>query len=487
MASPLTQRALQTVGSSGFSRAKKLADLALKTNTDGAGGYTATGYEQAISILQPFMGSGKESEALDAQRLVAGYNNSLTKLTKKEKDQTETVSNFKLQENDAYFTSFDGDFGGFRKPADLVDATSQSLDNLLLGVINAIDEKEANGDSTDALYAYMNDLQKRADAMRDVSNKYQSGELSEGQVLDGFGYYVDTNPLDGTVRGAALLPAGMAPEGLTDGYRRLEATTRLGGSLLPVYAPAQRNADGEYVARVGDATWTGTGDGALRSNEAKNSKMLFGEGDFDIGDRNMFPVIKNNLNKGQFGVGLVGRDESGAPVDGIFYRGMDNKLYSVDQASLDAFKQDPVLAAKLGGYMPRFSPTEVRELAKESTPFTPDRVGFENKMIGFETEAEKARAEADRLENLGFFGKIGEGLKGMGVTREKADQVVGNAITDTITPGAPLIKAVGGFFANRNRQNQPDAPAPARTGNDVIDAGKEIFSAAKQKITSWFK
>lgn len=488
MASPLTQRALQRVGDSGFARAKKLADLAIKTNTDGSGQPTAVGYEQAIALLQPFIGSGKETEAIDAQRIVAGYSNSLTKLTKKEKDQTETVAAFKLQEQDAYFTSFDGDVGGFRNPSDLVGATSQSLDNLLLGVINAIDEKEANGDSTDALYAYMNDLQKRADTMRDISNRFERGELSEGQMLDGFGYYVDTNPIDGSIRGAALIPAGLAPDGLTTGYRRLEATTKLGGALLPVYAPAQKDAMGEYVARIGDATWVGSGDGALRGDKAVSSKSLFEEGNFNITDSSRYPVRKNTVDKGQFATALIGRDADGNPVDGIFYRGADNKLYSVDQATLDGFRADPVLKAKLEGYIPRFSPSEAQELARESVPFTPDRLGRESKITTLQTEADAAAAEAARWENMGFFEKVGEGFKSTfpGVA-EAAQEGARNAVTDTIVPGAPVVRAATSFFADRtNRQNKPDAAPTGGTGNEVIEGGKSFFRKAAETVGGFF-
>src|SRR3989304_6903744 len=153
MASIIQQRALQQISDTGFSRAKKLAALAIKTNTDSSGSPTTRGYEQALVYLQPFMDSEKKNEALDAQTLVANYNNSLNKLSSKKRDQNETVSAFKLQELDSYFTTFDGDAGSFRDPASLIGTTSESLDSLLLGVINAIDEKQVNGDSTDALHA----------------------------------------------------------------------------------------------------------------------------------------------------------------------------------------------------------------------------------------------------------------------------------------------------------------------------------------------
>lgn len=456
-----TQRVLTRIQNNGFSRAKKLADLAIKTNVDGSGSPTSAGYEQAISYLQPYIASGSQTEALDAQRLIASYSNSFTKLDKKHKDQAETVAAFKLQEMDSYFTSFDGDVSSFRNPANLIDTTSEALDNLVLGVINAIDEKQANGDSTDALYSYLNDISKRADSLRDLKNKHQQGELT-GQTLDGFGYYVDTNPLDGSIRAAALLPAGIAPDGLVSGYRRLEATANVGGALLPVYAPAQQDALGEYTVKIGDATWAGTGSGALQAREAVNSKNLFAEGGFNISDPMAFPVRKNGIDKGSFGKGFIGRDGEGNPVESVFYRGADNKLYKVDPASIEQFKKDPILKSKLDGYVTQFSPTEMKELSREAVPFTEQRLSFENKIAGIQSEAAPANEEADRLGGLSFFGKIKEGLSSMFSGDGQQRQ-------------APEERPKASFFGNTNRPNQPEeAPTGGSAGN-IIDTGKQFF------------
>ena len=95
----------------------------------------------------------------------------------------------------------------------------------------------------------------------------------------------------------------------------------------------------------------------------------------------------------------------------MFYRGNDNKLYSVDQTTLEKFKQDPVLNQKLDGYVARFSPTETKDLIKESVPFSDERISREGVLTGFQSEASSAQAEADRLQNLGFFGRIKEGSR----------------------------------------------------------------------------
>lgn len=447
----------QTVGDTGFERAKKLATLAIKTNTDSSGNPTTRGYEQAIAYVQPYINSDREKDALSAQTLIAGYGNSLDKLSKKQRDQAETVAAFKLQEIDSYFTTFDGDAGSFRDPASLIGTTSEALDTLVLGVINAIDEKSATNESTDALYFYLNDLNKRADTLRDLRNKFENGELT-GKTLDGFGYYVDTNPLDGSIRGAALLPVGLTPEDVSKGYRRLEATANIGGALLPVYAPAQQNELGEYTARVGDAVWSGIGQGALQASKAGQSKNLFQEGGFNISDSGTFPIRKSSLDKGSFGKGFIGRDSEGNPVESIFYRGVDNKLYSVDQATIERFKQDPLLSKKLDGYVAQFSPTEIKELSKESVPFTEDRVGRESKITGFQEQATVAQAEADRVKNMGFFEKL--------VTGSEERRAANEARSAS-------------FFERKNTPTPPAEPVIGASAPDIIEQGKSIFQSVK--------
>ena len=452
------QRVLTRIQNSGFSRAKKLATLAIKTNVDGKGNPTARGYEMAASYLQPYLASGNEKEAIEAQILLAGYNNSSIKTVKKEKDQTETVANFKLQEMDSYFTSFDGDVGSFRNPGDLIDTTSEALDNLVFGVINAIDEKQANNDSTDSLVSYLNDLNKRADNMRDLRNKYASGELT-GKTLDGYGYYVDTNPLDGSVRSAALLPVGLAPDGLASGYRRLGATANVGGAMLPVYAPATQDAMGEYVARVGDAVWSGTGEGALQAKTASASKNLFSEGGFTISDPTLFPARSNTVGKGTFAKGFIGRDEQGNPVESVFYRGNDNKLYKVDKRTLEQFQKDPVLKGKLDGYVTQFSPSEIKELSREAVPFTDRRAAFESKVTSAVQEQAAFQAEASAEESKGFFARVKEGFQrvtGIGAQPEAE---------------AP----VSSFFNNKNAPNKPEEAPTGGSAEAIIDSGNSFF------------
>lgn len=443
---------------SGFAGAKKFADLAIKTNTEN-GKISSRGYERAIGILSPYLNSAKEMESIDAQRLVASYGSKLDKISTKEKNQNETVSSFKMQEMDSYFTSFDGDFGSFRRPTDLIGTTSEALDQLMLGVINAIDDKKTNDESTDALTGYLDDLQKRADSMRDLKNRYNNGELGEGQSLDGFGYYVDTNPLDGSIRRAALLPVGIAPEGLTGGFRRLDATTKVGGALLPVYAPATRDSYGEYKSKIGDATWSGTGDAALSAGNAVKSTHLFEQGGFDISDVNTFRTSKSGISNGSFGKGIIGKDTDGKPVESMFYRGNDGKLYNVDSATIDKFKKDPVLKSKIEGYVQQFSPTEMRGIAKEATTLPDERIGKESRITGAQIQATEAQSEADKLQNEGFFQKVWTGLKGT------AGSLFSKEATQPTTS----------FFGRKNVPTKPEEIPTGGSTPDIIEGGKEFF------------
>lgn len=478
MPSALTQRALVRINDSGYTRAKKLATLALRTNVDGKGNTTAQGYQSAIATLSPYLQSQNSKEALDAQVVLAGYNNSLTKTTNQKRDQNEAVSSYKLQEADAYFTKFDGDIGSFRNPTDLIDTTSKSLDTLLVSVIDTIQNKKADGESTDALYAYYNDLAKRASDMRELSNKFQKGELPAGQALDGYGYYVNTDPITGQVRGAALIPVNNPPAGLTDGYKRLDATSKVGESVLPVYAPAQKTSDGSYVARVGTNTWSGSDSGALAGE--KNAAN-FTDGKFSIKDTNAFPLATTNIDKGSFVKGYSGKDAEGNPVETIYYKGQDNKLYSVDQNTIDTFKKDPLLANKLSGYVQQLSPSEINDLKGTAQPFTPDRIGYESKITSMNQQTAAAQAEADRLNPTGFFDKaklIGGEIMDSLKTKNGGRNLLSAPATDGGTP-APDTTPTNSFFNRKNAPNKPDSAPTGANAQSIIDSGKAIFSGAK--------
>lgn len=451
--SGLSLRALTRVQAtkSGLPQAKKLADLYIKSHTNDAGDVVDPNvYQYAIdTYLAPFAGQ------VDADRAIATYANKVKDISSKARTLEDTVAGFKRQELDSWFNNVDGDVG-FRNPEVLAMNTSQALDNVLVQVLNAIDERRASNQSIDSLVTYADTLAQRADSMRDLSNKLVSGQLPSDQALDGYGYFVDTNPLDGSVRGAALVPVNNAPEDITKGMRRVEANAPLGTGKVPVYLPAQQDESGYWVAQIGSNKFSGSGTGALMGD-----KTDFEKDNFNINDNTRYPVKTTTLNPGDFGrIPLGARDESGKPIDSIIYKGFDNKLYNLDNPDVyAAVKGDQFLGKKLDGYVTRLSPLEAQDVRTQVQPLSTDVVARSSKIMNLQSEAATARAEADRLENRGFFEKVGSGLA------EEAGQVK---------------KAVTGFFSSRvnkpagqERDNQ--SSGGQSVGEKVINAGKGFF------------
>lgn len=451
--SGLSLRALTRVKAtkSGLPQAKKLADLYIKSHTNDSGDVVDPNvYQYAIdTYLAAFAGD------VDADRKIAEYSNKVKDISSKQRNLEDTVASFKRQELDSWFNDVDGDVG-FRNPEVLALNTSQSLDNVLVQVLNAIDERRASNQSIDTLVTYADTLAQRADAMRDLSNKLVSGQLPSDTALDGYGYFVDTNPLDGSVRGAALVPVNMAPEDITKGMRRVEANSPIGTGKVPVYLPATQDEFGQWTAQIGSNKFTGSGTGALQGD-----KVDFEKDGFNISDNTKYPVRTTSVNPGEFGrIPLGNRDESGKPVDSIIYRGFDNKLYSLDNPDVyAAVKGDQFLGKKLDGYVTRLSPLEAQEIRTQVQPLSTDVVARSSKILNLQNEASKARAEYDAINNQNVFQKVGMGL---GIQAEKVKE------------------KVGGFFSNR--VNQPSAPerdsqssGGQSIGSKVVEAGKGFF------------
>ena len=91
--------------------------------------------------------------------------------------------------------------------------------------------------------------------------------------------------------------------------------------------------------------------------------------------------------------------------------------------------------------MAQFSPTEVQSLSKEAVPFSQDKVGGESKVTGLQAQAAVSSAEADRMQGLGFFGQLKEGI---GIATERA-----RVAQEARRPS---------FFENKNVPNKPEEP-----------------------------
>lgn len=442
--------ASQPGGSSAFTLAKKRATLALKTNVDAEGNTTAKGYEAAASFLAPFTESEDEADALEAQAAIAGYNNEAVGMKAARQRQLRSLADFKRREYDAYFSDFDLDVATFRNAPLLAMNTSEELDQLVLETVQAIQSDKENGHDTDSLEGYLQDLTGRADSMRDFSNRIQSGELGEGQFVGNFGYYVDADPDTGKVRGAAILPVGIAPPGMDERYERAPVTTTVNGAVLPVYMPAGQDAKGRKVMRAGGFSWSDDGEGFSPDNSQTRDSFQ-DEGSFSLDDRSVFPTVDKSRPRGSFVRAITGVDDTGNPEYGTLYYGHDGKRYRVDRDTLESLSADPTFAGKPNAYMPTISASEFqREAADADTMY--------HGPASYETMSRR-RTAAPGMQD---FGQVSTPVPSAPAAPEP-----------NMTP-APMASRRTSFFDRTNRQNVPDA-APARGISAVIEKGKQFF------------
>ena len=491
------KRMFTTVPGNGFANAKRSATYALKRNLDSNFNPTEKSYREAMSYLEPYLDSSNESLSLQAQNIYAGYENSIGKMAKKAIDQNETVASLKKQEREAYFTSFDsGDSAenSMRNPSQIILDASYELDKVLLQVQSAIDDKIDTNESDDALKTYKEELSKRASVFRELKNKINSGEPLEGQEINGLGYYVDSDPDSGAIRGAGIIPILDAPEGIGKGFKRIDSTAGIFGATIPVFAPSITDAEGKYFAKIGNYKWTDMGDATLTS-DAQNSATgivpkILNSGGFDISDRNLFPSAKRDIKRGEFGTGFVGLDKEGNEITATFFKGHDGKIYSVDESTREKFMKDPILSKKLSGYIPSFGGDEVKNFAVQSTQMSDDRISTESRLFNSLESAAAYRAESDRMQNRGFFQEFGDGLTTL-------NQKYGGAAEDMAAPQpAPTdINAQDPnmfstqtkdttFFAAKNTPNKPDAQSVQNSAPDLIDKGKSFFRNVYNKVVN---
>jgi len=337
---------LQNISDTGFARAKKLAALALKKNVDGKGNTMAIGYEQAIQYIQPYLTSGRKNEGIDAENLIAGYENAFTKLKTKQNKTNRTVGQFKIDEREIFFVT---PTSGTRTDImrDVPSMAAQISDELSLHVFsveNAIEEAKISGESADELENYLFDVQKRARMMSELNNDLLNDELSDGEVLNGYGVYVDSDPNDGELLGVAIAPLNDLPPGIQkEDYHRVDSSATFGTAYLPVMGKVSVDGTGMQTVKIGNKTWNGVG-----AMELAFSKKLSNEPTFknDVGDFSLTDVVDKGtaMRKGTFSKGYTGFDAEGNPTQTTFFAAQDGKIYTLDEEARNTLKGDTMLA-----------------------------------------------------------------------------------------------------------------------------------------------
>lgn len=453
-------KAFQTVSSSGFKRAKKLADLSLKTNVDSKGDTLSRGYEQALEILQQF--AFEEGDVgIDAQRLIADYTNKLSKLSEKDRKNKTAVAQFKLDEREIYWTSpQDGDDELLRNPTELVRVTARGLSELELEVQNAIDAQDALGESTTDLQNYLLEVSQRADSFRKLQNDIQDGEVVPGQFLKGFGYFVDADQNDPQhrINRVAILPTSNLPSGIADDFHQVNDYADVAGAYLPVQSrvPKEKNQSGSFETSIGGATYSGT-DFTLPLKSSGGSSVKFNKpGEFTLNDER-FQLMGADIKQRSFVKGFTGIDSEGNAIETYFYAGNDGKLYRLDEDTKKGYENDPVFSKELENVR-NLSPTQAKNLSSspsvEPLRFTPLTARAEQK-AEFERLAPE-RAEAERQEGLGFFGRAQERaerrraeFEAKNVPTPPTEPAIGGSAPDLIEQGKTFFRKVGGFFGGQ--------------------------------------
>lgn len=442
----LGTRAISRVqGGSGISQAKKLADLYVSTNTGSDGDVTDPAvYDNAIkNILAPY------AATVDGQNAIADYNNKKKALTAKQADVNRDVSALKLKEYSAFYVDDDGqDDTSFRNPAWVAQVTSESLDMILAETVSTIDERRSQGKSIAELQTYLSDLIKRSDRMRTLSDSLND-DNGASVNLDGYGYYLDTDPNTGQIRGASFMPTDVPFADLAQGTTRTDSKVKVGNKTVPVYLPSVKADDGTSKTVFGGKEYTG------------DSNLLSGnDAEIALSDRNSYKSVDSKFEIGKAYKAFNGKTNiDGSSQSDYFYVGRDNKMYrfSDNDPNGKAFLDSLRSVGAIGANIPKISPIDAQSYSTNPLPSEPSFTQSEQrgaKIRTLQTEASAMQAEADRQENLGSLGQTFEG-------------------------GADLVKkgisAVSSFFGRKNRPNQPETPPPA-----PIDSGKSFFMGRVQ-------
>lgn len=445
----------------GIAAAKKLANLYESTNTNSSGKVTNPDvYSHIIdSVLSPFAGS------IDGQNAIADYKNKQKALITSNNETDTSLASLKQKEYASWYNDDDGeDATSFRNPAWVARMSSESLDQLVAETVMNIQDAEDNKRSTAELKTYLNDLTKKADRMRTISDSLDSGEPVN---LDGYGYFIDSDPNTGVIRGASFMPTDVNLGDLSKDTIRTDSTVQAGNKKIPVYLPYVKDASGATKAMFGGKEYTG------------NKDLLSG------GDSEILLTDKNAYKKdsANFEIGKVYRTYSGktnldgSPKSDYYYPGYDNKLYKFSdedpagQALLKSLKDVGVFSDVKS--LPRLSPTlastyNAQPLPSDAGSFSEtQRRGALGMKIGQENQVLAAEADKSLADNFWDVVTAPDSL------RTSVDSAVSG-----------VASGISSFFGRKNRQSalpkQPTSSGGNYSAPDVVASGSSFFKSKPQ-------
>ena len=439
-----------------------MADIYVRSNTGANGTVTDPAvYQNAISTyLAPYANNPT------VQKQIEIYTNSAKALSAKSTDQNITLVKFRQQLDAAMFSNNDG----ARNPYALAQNTSQLLGSALFMLDKNIANLTAQNKSTDALVSYRATLAQASQQENDLVNGLKNGTVNPQQ--DGYGYFVKTNPVDGSLLGVALLPTdpGVLNK-LTDttaNMSRLSSNATVGTgtatSTLPVYMTSTTDSTGAKNAVLGSGanqkTWSGTATGALDSADGTDT--------LDLSTPQAtaaYPFQSNTtLKPGQVGQVMSGISATGQPQYTTYMRGKDGTLNVISDPNVVASLQnDPVLGQAAKNPL-SLTPGDVQSMGT-STPMGMKQLqGLESASpVGVAAPVTPAAPAAPAQP--GFFAG--------------AEKAIGGVASS-------IGSAVSGFFNNKNRPSTPVAPTESVNGApsapDIVNKGASFFNSAPSTL-----
>lgn len=450
--SPLLQRAIQRVekrgGDSGFTTAKKMADLVIKQNIDSK----AVGYEQAIAILEPF--TAMEGNAgIDAQRLVQDYTNKLESIQEKKSAANRSIGQFKLDEKNSYYAAATGGKAMHIAQNDipgLVMRQREALNLNLFQIQEAITAAEQNEDNTAELYSLLDDAHRRYQDIERLWDDISSGNAS---ALNEYGIFVDgdRNGIDGVfIAKTNDLPPGVSKES----YAPLGETAQVAGGMIPVFGEQFTDPlDGKKKVVLGNRQWTSIpGGGETLRYDRKSDPTYRSDpktGTFLLTD---YAVKNNPLQAGggsQYFTGITGIGDDKQPIKTLFHSPDGQSIYSIDPETEALLRADPIEGTKIAAaknrreldstfirdvVIPNAKPFKMEQFKPEQlfTPIPPEMSANQSTGSGFQS-----------LPNQSFF---------------------------------------SGSSSAVNRQTTPAAPVVSNSTPDLIEQGKSFFRKAVSAI-----
>jgi len=325
----------------------------------------------------------------------------------------------------------------------------------------------------------------------DQDGRLGANAFGEGLDTNAVAMLVQTNPTTGKISGVRYVPANEVPGGFvrTDISSNVYGSEEAGGAgqnRLPVYAQANEVPDGEggitLEARIGSLKFTGVkkGDGGSASiMEVQDIPGWFNDAPVDSVKKDGLYLNDQSFTFDAYDIPNQSLVRAGAKT---YFQGGDGGLYEIKGAN------DTERQTNLDAYYRKWgvNSSNVRTFFADKTYLsksdgTPRVTGSIDQNT---TQVDPGMAPPAGSSNGSAPMSMGPGQtrgSGFGISDAFAFGAKQVVAATPLGPALAVAEGVSSFF---NRKNTPSAPAEpvARTGNDVVEAGKSFFRGVGQRL-----